>query len=368
MSAPKVKKPNVIIENVKFPLLAILLSFFIGSFFIIWVGSNPIEAYGELIGGSLSSMSHIGETLLKTTPLIFTGLSVAFAFRAGLFNIGSEGQYVVGSITTVAAAYMFRDLPGFILIPLILIAGALGGAMWAFIPGILKAKRGIHEVIVTIMLNYVGLFLSNYFVRTILNPKTLLGSEQKAHSIIIPEQAKLAQLSDLMPVFGSSSAHTGIFIAIACAILIWFILFKTTMGYEIRSVGSNPYGAEYGGISISKNIILSMMISGALSGLAGATMIAGLSYKVDQASVSPGYGFTGIAVALVGKNHPIGVLAAALLFGILANGERKMQMSGIPKDVVGIIQSIIIIFIAGETFLRYLPELKKKFGKNKEVA
>lgn len=352
----------------KFPLISIFLAFIVGAVFILMTGNSPIDAYAALFGGSLGGLNRIGETLLKTTPLIFTGLSIAFAFRCGLFNIGAEGQFVIGSLFTVAAGYIFRDLPGFILIPVILLSGAIGGGLWASIPGVLKAKFGINEVIVTIMLNYVSLFLSNFFVRTALNPSRLQGTEIKAYSVMLPDKARLPLLSDIIPGFGSSSAHIGIFIAIIVAIFIWFVLFKTTFGYEVRSVGSNPSGAEYGGISVAKNIILSMVVSGMLAGLAGATLVSGLTFKIDQAAGTPQYGFTGIAVALVGKSHPLGVLASALLFGILSNGARKMQIAGIPQEVVGIIQGIIIIFIAGEVILRYVPDMIKRSKAKKEVA
>ena len=361
------KKLNHLFENIKYPLLAIVLAFLIGSIFVVMTGNSPIVAYSAMLDGSLGNIPKFGETLLKTTPLIMTGLAVAFAFRAGLFNIGGEGQYLAGAITTVTAAWIFQDLPGFILIPIILIVGTLGGALWGAIPGVLKAKLGVHEVIVSIMLNYIALFLTNFLVRTALNPSTLTGSEQKAYTVMIPEHARLMKFNTFMPVFGYSSLHVGILIAIVAAVGIWFLLFKTTIGYEIRSVGNNPYASEYGGISISKNIILSMMIAGGLAGLGGAMTIAGLTFKVDQASGLPGYGFTGIAVALVGKNHPLGVLASALLFGVLSNGSRKMQFEGIPKEVVGIIQGIIIIFIAGEAMLKFMTSRKKKEEK-KEVA
>lgn len=359
------KMLNVVVENVKFPLLAIFISFIIGALFIIWTGNNPILAYYELFSGSLGTFGRFGESLLKTTPLIFTGLAFAFAFRCGLFNIGVEGQYIMGAIFTAGAGWVFRDLPGGILVVLLLLAGTLGGALWAFIPGILKAKRGVHEVIVAIMLNYTALYLSNFIVRTVLNPSVLLGTEKKAYTVMIPETGRLLPLAKLIPAFGYSSVNIGFFVAVAMAFLIWFLLFKTTLGYEVRSVGHNPYASEYGGINIAKNITLAMVISGALAGLAGAVTVAGLSFKVDQAAGMPGYGFGGIAVALVGKNHPIGILASALLFGVLANGERKMQMAGIPKEVVGIIQAIIIIFIAAEQIAKYLPDIKKKFFKDK---
>ena len=370
MDIKKESKLQLLLDGIKFPLMAILLSFLVGSLFIIWTGNNPLVAYGALFGGSLGSVSRFGETLLKTTPLIFTGLSIAFAFRTGLFNIGAEGQYVMGALFTVTAAWIFKGLPGFLLVPAILIAGALGGALWAMIPGVLKAKLGIHEVIVTIMLNYTGLFIANFFIRTALNPSTLLGTEQKAYSVLVSEHGRLTQLTDIFPVFGTSSVNTGIIIAVVIAIITWYVLFKTTLGYEIRSVGNNPYAAEYGGINISKNMILAFAISGMMAGLAGATVVAGLTYKMDQSSHSPGYGFTGIAVALVGKNHPIGVIFSALLFGILSNGARKMQIAGIPKEVVDIIQGLIIIFIAAEAILKYMPDIKAKFTgeKNKEVA
>lgn len=368
MSNEKDSRLKIFIENIKFPMLAVLLSFIIGAIFIILSGNNPIVAYGALFSGSLGGISRIGETLLKTTPLIFTGLAISFAFRCGLFNIGAEGQYVIGAISTVAAAYIFRDLPPFLLVLIVLLFGALGGAVWAGITGFLKAKLGVHEVITSIMLNYTSLHVSNYFVRTALNPSTLQGAANKAHTVLIPDTAKLTKLNEWISVFGHSSVHTGIFIAIICAFIAYLILFKTTLGYEIRSVGQSPLAAEYGGISITKNLVLSMLISGAFAGLAGATQIAGLTYKVDMAPASPGYGFTGIAVALVGKNHPLGVLISALLFGILSNGARKMQIAGIPQEVVGIIQGVIIIFIAGEQILKYISKIKAKKSKSEEVA
>lgn len=275
----KENKLKIFVDNIKFPLLAIFLSFIIGSIFIIAVGKNPIVAYAALFSGSLGGLPKIGETLLKTTPLIFTGLSIAFAFRAGLFNIGAEGQYIMGAISTVAAAWIFRDLPGAILVVVIIFAGAIGGGLWAAIPGILKAKLGVHEVIVTIMLNYTALFFSNYVVRKVLNPSLLQGTEQKAYTVLIPEKARLTQLHEFIPQFEYSSVNTGIFIAIFCAFVIYFLLFKTTLGYELRSVGNNRYAAEYGGISVSKNIVLSMVISGMLAGLAGAATVAGLTLK-----------------------------------------------------------------------------------------
>jgi simple sugar transport system permease protein len=362
---------NKFMEHFKYPLLSILIGFLVGSVFIVLTKNNPFSAYYAMFDGNFGSFSKFGELLLKTTPLILTGLSVAFAFRAGLFNIGAEGQYIIGAIFTIGAGYIFRDLPSPLLIPILLIAGTLGGALFAAIPGILKAKFGVHEVIVTIMLNYIGLDISNFLVRTILNPSTLQGDVQKAHSYILPESAHLTKLSEILPIFGSSSAHVGIFVSVIVAVLAYYLLFKTTMGYEIRSVGHNMYAAEYAGISPSKNIVLAMLLSGAFAGLAGALVVTGLSYKVDMGSASAGYGIIGISVALVGQSHPLGVIASSFLFGILSNGARKMQIAGVPKEIVGIIQGVIIIFIAGEAIFkeinkRKIAKLEKQ--KTKEVA
>ena len=358
---------NKFIQEIKFPLISILLSFIIGGVFIIAIGKNPIVAYGALIDGSFGGLREFTDAIGRSVPYIFTSLAVAFAFRTGLFNIGAEGQYVMGTLGTIAAAYMFRGLPGFLLVPLVLIAGGLSGALWAFIPGILKAKRGVHEVIVTIMLNYTAIYLTNYFVRYHLSPKIIFGEGASDRSISLIEKARLTEITDVMPGLGSSALHTGIFVAILCSVIAYIILFKTTLGYELRSVGNNPYASEYGGISISKNIVLSMTISGVFAGLAGATVVAGNTYQISAEASSPGYGFSGIAVALVGKNHPIGVVAAAFLFGILDNGALSMQMEGVPREVVGIIQGIIIVFIAGEQAVKFISRWMNKDKKVKEA-
>ena len=340
----------------KLPLIAILVGFIVGGICIIAAGSNPIAAYGALFRGSLATIPSIGETLYKVTPILLTGLAAAIGFRCGLFNIGGEGQYVVASIATVGGAWYFQFLPHIILIPLLLIVGALAGGIWGGIAGLLKAKRGINEVITTIMLNWTALYLSNYLVRTKLNVSTLMNLPPSGHTVVIPSVAKLTKLKVLMPAFGYSSAHTGIFIAVLVAIAMWFMLFKTTLGYEIRSVGFNPFASEYGGISSGKNIFLAMFISGGLAGLAGAIQIMGLVYMVNQSPALPGYGFTGLCVALVGLSHPIGCIPAALLFGILDNGSRQMQLSGIPKEITAIISSVILVFVAGALLMKYIGD------------
>ncbi|MBN2286794.1 MAG: ABC transporter permease [Tissierellales bacterium] len=353
-------------NSMKFPLIAIVLGFLVGAIFIIASDNSPIVAYQALFQGSLSSFSSFGETLYKTTPILFTGLAIAVAFRTGLFNIGAEGQYIVGAISAVAAGWYFQGLPHLPLIIAIVISGALAGALWASIAGFLKAKIGVHEVITTIMLNYTALHLSNYIAKAVLNPQVLEGTEKKAHTVSLTDAGKLTKLNEIIPQFEYSSAHTGIFIALAMVFVIYILLFKTSIGYELRSVGKNPDAAEYGGINKTKNIIISMAISGSLAGMAGAVQVAGLLYKVSQTPNMPGYGFDGIAVALVGQNHPIGIIFSALLFGILSNGSRKMQIAGIPKEIIGIIQGVIIVFVAADQMSKILEKRKKAKIKPKE--
>lgn len=340
----------------KLPVIAVLVGFIVGAIAIIITGNNPITAYGALFKGSLGSIPGFGETIYKVTPILFTGLAAAVSFRCGLFNIGAEGQYVMAAITTIAVAWYGQNLPHIILIPLIMITGFLVGGAWGAIAGFLKATRGINEVISTIMLNWIALFLSNYLVRIPLSPNVLAGETRAGHSVIIGEVAKLTKLKSIFPVFGYSSAHTGIFLALAAAVVMWFILFKTTIGYEIRTVGLNPLAAEYGGISNAKNTMLAMFLSGGLAGLGGAVQITGLVFMVNLSPMLPGYGFTGLSVALVGCSHPLGCIPAALLFGILDNGSRQMQLAGIPSEITSIISGVILVFIAGSLLVKIVGD------------
>lgn len=352
------EKSKNILKKLTIPLTAIVLAFGCGAILILMLGESPIEAYGALFSASFSSLPGFGEALYKITPILLTGLAVAIAFRTGLFNIGAEGQLIVGSIAAVAVGWFCQGLPGPILIPLILISGALAGFMWASIAGLLKANLGIHEVITTIMLNYIALYLSSFLARTYLNPKNLQGVDNISFSVDTPMHARLSKLSEFIPGFGYSVAHTGIIIALIAAVVIYFLLFKTKLGYELRTVGKNPYAAEYGGINRKMSIIKAMGISGALAGIAGAIQIIGLTYHTSLATDMQGYGFDGIAVSLLALNHPLGAIPSAFLFGFLSNGARQMQLVGIPKEIVLMIQSIILIFISGS----YLLVILKKKG------
>ncbi len=334
------------------PIISVIAGLLVGAVFMMIVGSDPIEAYKVLWNSSFGSIRGLSEMLVNTVPLIFTGLAVAFAFRVGLFNIGGDGQFLVSYLAAAYIGYIFQ-LPMYIHLPLALLAGILAGGLWGGFAGYLKATLGVHEVITTIMLNYIGLYLVGYFAGGPLKQAGPIPATPK-----IFDSAKLPRFIPTMRI------HYGIVIAILVAAFAYYILWKTTIGYEIRATGQNPDAAEYGGINVGRNMLLAMFISGAFAGLAGTTQALGLEYRAYQPFGFVGYGFTGIAVALVGKNHPIGVVLGALLFGILSRGAMMMQsMVGVPKEVVEIIQAIIIMFVASEYIFKYISrKLREKKG------
>lgn len=327
----------------------------IDSFVALFTGSigDPAKVVSALQSGDALAIRRafnpILESLVQSTPYIFTGLAVALGFRAGLFNIGAEGQLFIGAIFSVWVGYTFTNLPAIIHIPLALLAGALGGALWGFIPGWLKAKTGAHEVINTIMMNYVAYRLSEYLLR---GPLMRPGSFNPVSPFIQP--------SAELPRFFQSPIrfHLGFFIALAVAYLVYWFMFKTKWGFDLRTVGANPNAAKYAGINIVASTILAMSLSGALAGLAGANELLGVNHNLAMA-FSSGYGFDAIALALLGKSHPFGVVLASILFGTLRNGAIKMQVAGIPIDIITIIQALVIVFIAAPAVLRTIYRLKE---------
>jgi len=342
------------LKEIAYPLSAILISFIVGGILVYSFGKSPVVAYTALFKGSLGDLNKFGETLVTVTPLILTGLSIAFGFRCGLFNIGVEGQFIIGAIAAVWAGWAFTGLPAFLHLTLTLAVGALAGGFWAAIIGWLKAKVGSHEVINGIMMNYIAMYTSNYLTMSFLNVP------DKAYSVAIADTAKLLRMSEVFSQFKHSRLNAGIFIALVAAVVAYYILNKTVRGYEIRAVGFNPHAAEYGGINVKKNIVLAMVISGLFAGLAGAIMTTGVQYRVNNLFGFTGYGLDGIAVALVGNNHPIGVILSAMLFGILQKGGPLMQIQGIPKEVVGIIQGIIILFVSSNFVRVLIGNIKEK--------
>ncbi|MFJ5713275.1 ABC transporter permease [Neobacillus sp. NPDC093127] len=340
--------------NILTPIFAVVLGIVFGTIIMLVSGYNPVDAFIALGQGAFGDVYQIGEVVRQVTPYILAGLAVAFAFRVGLFNIGVEGQFIVGWLAAVWVGVTF-DLPAIIHLPLAILAAMIAGGLWAFIPGLLKARFRVHEVIVTIMMNYIALHTVNYIVNTKMNQ----GSSKTGK---IHESASLRSdwLSDLTT---GSSIHWGIIVAIICCFIMWFLLEKTTRGYELRAVGFNQDAAHYAGMNVNKNIILSMVISGCFAGIAGAMEGLGtFGYMAVQGGFT-GVGFNGIAVALLGGNTALGVFFAALLFGILKIGALSMPLAGVPKELVDIIIALIVFFVASSYIIRIVLE---RFSK-KEV-
>ncbi|MEA4884618.1 MAG: ABC transporter permease [Clostridia bacterium] len=351
------------------PVVAVIVGLLVGVVLMLATGANPMKAYGALLNGSFGSLVNLSETIVYINPLIFTGLSIAVAFRCGLFNIGAEGQLIVGMVAAAVVGYRFAGLPRIIHLPLTLLSGALAGAIWASVPGFLKAKLGVHEVVNSIMMNYIALYLSHYLVTGPIKDRSLAAPYS-------PEIADTAKLSRFFGGFHSTyRVNTGIIVAIAAVFLVYYLLYKTTLGYEIRAVGLNQDAAKYAGISASKAMLMSMLVAGSLAGLAGAMQVCGIQYKFLDLFAFEGFGLDGIAVALVGKNNPIGILASASLFGMLHRGSQMMQgMAHVPKETVGIVQAVVIFLVAAEGLVegwipgrRILTSITSRTGKREGV-
>ena len=378
------------------PALALFTAFVVGAFVIVltdfellgvWA-SDPVAAigaswsavmdtYGALLRGSIGdpgrlfpalvsldweqirgALLPLSETIVSATPLILTGLSVALAFRVGLFNIGAEGQLYVGALLAVIVGFSLVGVPWFIHLPLAIAAGFLGGALWGFVPGILKARTGAHEVIVTIMMNFVAYNLIGWSLRTELVQRE--GRSDAISKIVEPTAV-------LVPIVQGLRANWGILLALVAAVAVWWLVFRSTKGFEFRAVGFNPRAARYAGMSIAWSTVLSMVIAGGLAGLAGAAVILGGSRTLSP-GFSPGYGFDGIVVALVGNTRPLGVVAAALLFGALRAGATPMQSAtGTPLDLVVIIQALVIMFMAAPGLVRAIYRIRTERATGTEV-
>ena len=327
-------------------ILGVLLAFIAGALFLWVFGESPAEAYGALFKGAFSSKRYFAETLLSTTPLIFGGLAVALGFRCGLFNMGVEGQIVLGGMAAAYVGYAW-ELPLVIHLPLALLAGAVAGGLWGAIPGYLKAKHRIHEVITTIMLNYIVFQVAAFMIA--------VGGPMKADNEL-PVSPDVLPTAQLARIWEGTRLSGGIFIALGFAVLVWIFLFKTRLGYKMRAVGLNSSAAEFAGIKPGRMMVWAMFLSGALGGLAGAVEVLGVHYKF-YASFSPGYGWDAIAVALLGLTHPVGVVASAILFGVLRSGSITMQaIAQISKDIVLILSALIIFFTATNQTLRPMLE------------
>ncbi|TCS83009.1 ABC transporter permease [Tepidibacillus fermentans] len=361
---------NWISGNFGFTLISILIGLIVGAVVLSIAGFNPIEAYGVMFKGVFSKPKYIAYAIIYATPLIITGLSVAFAFRTGLFNIGAEGQYIIGALVAALTGY-FLKFPPVIHAILVIFAAALAAGLWGGIAGFLKARFGVHEVIATIMLNWIALYLNNYVVMLegFKRPQTEASYEvHQTASIGLFENWKVSDagrewlsnypfLADMM----RAPVNLGFIIAIILALLVWFILNKTTLGYELRAVGLNKDAAEYGGIGVKKSITISMIIAGALAGTAGAIQVLGVTKSVAVLAAMEGYGFNGIAVSLIGSNTPFGSVLGGLLFGILQYGGPKIQSAlDAPSEVINIVIGTIVFFIAIPKFIKLVLSFRRK--------
>lgn len=347
-------------RNILISLLSMLLGLIAGGLLMLITGNNPIEGYIYLFKGGLMSVERIGNTLAMATPLIFSGLSVAFAFRTGLFNIGAAGQLLMGGFFATAVG-LSLDLPRPLLLAAMIVAGFIGGALWAIIPGILKAKFNVHEVVSTIMMNWIAYWTVYYTV-----PAYFKGPSLETESRSLPPGASLRS-SFLTDLFNGSYVNLGLLLGIVTLIIIAFILNKMTLGYELKAVGFNRHAAEYAGIGVNKSIIVSMLIAGGLAGLGGVAQYAGNASNI-QIGVLPTQGFDGIAVALLAINSPIGVLLSALFFGLLYAGRGYMNaMTDIPPEIADSIVAIIIYFAATSVLMDRLIRWMLAKRKSKEV-
>lgn len=321
-------------------ILAVVLGLIAGAILMFVIGDNPVDGYAYLFKGGLMNVSRIGDTLATATPLILTGLSVGFAFKTGLFNIGTPGQMLFGGFCATAIGLTYNtSMSRPVLLLAMIIVGGLAGAIWAFVPGLLKAKFNVNEVVSSIMMNWICYWIVYYVV-----PFYFKGSSE-TESKNIPEIASL-RANWLTDLFSGSYINLGILISIIAVIVIGFILNKTVLGYELKAVGFNKYSAEYAGMSVNKNIIVSMMISGALSGLAGVTQYIGNASNI-QIGVMPSQGFDGIAVSLLGANNPVGIFISAIFFGLLYSGKGFMNANtSIPPEIADTIIATIIYFAA----------------------
>lgn len=322
------------------PVLAMVIALVVGVLLLFLLGTDPIEAYSALIQGALGNISGITQTLTKATPLLLVGLGICIAFRGGVINIGGEGQIVVGALAATAFGVGFGDLPALILLPLTLISGAVAGLIWGGIPGLLKARLGVNEILTTVMMNQIALRLMNFLLRG-----PMLDPEHVAAGTSIPQSAALPESIWLPRLVPRTLFHSGAILAVLLALAVYFLLWRTTIGYRIRAVGLNPHASRYAGIPVAKYVTLSLALSGMLCGLAGAVEVLGVHHRMLE-GLSGGYGFSGIVAALFGKLHPLGAIPASALFGALLVGADKMQRAvQVPSALAIALQGLVVLFV-----------------------
>lgn len=350
------KKKSILESNVLYTFIAIILGFVIGAIFLIIAGISPLEAYAKLYDGVFGKTKYLIWTLVYAAPIIFTGLSVAFSFRTGVFNIGAEGQFVMGGIVATVLG-IFLELPPVIHAVVCVVGAALAGAVWSYLVGLLKVKRGIHEVLSFIMFNWLAFYFSNYIVN--LEAVHKEGGGEASKDIL--STARLLLPEGILKSLDCNGANWGIVMAVVAAVIIWILIDKTTLGYKLKAVGFNNNGALFGGINSDKSVLTALSISGALAGIGGAVQILGMGGRLSQFAGQEGFGFEGITVALIAGSNPIACIFSGIFYGAMKYGGSKLTIVGAPKEVINIIMGVVIIFIAvSHVFKALLVKAAKK--------
>lgn len=329
---------------------AVVVALILGGIIIAIIGGDPFATYAHIAKSSFGDIGVLSDTLVKATPILFTALACSVAFRMKLWNIGAEGQFVMGAFgagAIVLTPILPALTPAWIFIPVMIVAGMITGGLWGFIPGFLKARFNVNEIISSLMLNYIAISWINFWIFGVWSE----GGFQMSPKF--PDNAALPRLLDLaktFPIFRGLTTHLGLLIGIVAAVILWFVIYRSKWGYEVRLIGDNPNAAKYAGINISRNIILAMTISGALAGLGGMSEVTGVIHRLQTSPLASGYGFTGIIVAWLAKLNPLVVIIVSILFGALILAGREIQPSGVPKMIQGI---ILVCLIASDFLLRY---------------
>lgn len=346
------------------PFAGMIVALIIGAIMLLILKANPLTAYSAMLNGALGNLYGMTQSIVKATPLLLVGLGICIAFRASVINIGAEGQIIAGALMATWFPLAFRTWPGWILIPFTLLLGFLAGAAWGFIPGILKAKLKVNEILSTVMMNAIALQLMNLLIRSVLmDPAGITAGTYLAQSERLPEQVWLPKL------IPQTQLHAGAIIAIVLAVVVYVFLWRTTIGYRIRSVGLNPDASRYSGIDVPYYQALSLTLAGGFAGLAGVIEVIGVQHRLLE-GITSGYGFSGIVAALFGGLHPLGAIPASFLFGSLLVGADKMQRAvQVPSSLVDTILGLIVLFVVGSSLLSQKWSLKRLIAgqKNEEV-
>ncbi len=330
--------------------LAIVIALLLGGVVIALAGGDPIRSYIHIAGASFGNIGVLSDTIVKATPILLTGLACSLAFRMKLWNIGAEGQFIMGAYgaSAVVLAGLFPPQTSrWLFIPAMMLAGMTAGAAWGLIPGFLKAKFDVNEIISTLMLNYIAVAWVNFWIFAVWTEGGFQMSPKFPETAWLP---RLLDYANAIPAFRGLTTHLGLLLGILAAIILWVVVYRSRWGYEIRLIGDNPHAARYAGINISRNTILVMMLSGALAGLGGMSEVSGVVHRLQTSPIAAGYGFTGIIVAWLAKLNPLVIIFVSVLFGALLLAGREIQPSGVPKMIQGI---ILVSLIASDYFLRY---------------